>query len=106
MLKQETRRHERTPAGSLVKLRWQGSAGEAHFARARVLNWSESGVCVELTEPIQLPCYVTLDAPDLYHADWAAGGAVRHCTSKGAKYDVGIELTSGVRRTEAAGQHG
>jgi hypothetical protein len=105
MLKLDTRRHERIVAGSLVKLRWRGSAGETHFARAKVLNWSESGVCVELTEPIQLRCYVTLDAPDLYQADWAAGGAVRHCASKGAKYVVGLELTAGIKRTEAAGRH-
>jgi hypothetical protein len=98
MIRNETRRHQRIPAGSLVKLRWLGAAGESHFARAKVLNWSESGVCIELAEPIQLRCYVTLDAPELHHADWAAGGAVRHCTNKGAKYLVGVELAAGGTR--------
>jgi len=95
MLRHETRRQERIPAGSLVKLRWQGKAGEAHFARARVLNRSDKGVCLELAEPIQLCSYVTLDAPDRRSAEKTAGGAVRHCTSKGAKYVVGVELTAG-----------
>ena len=99
MLRQEARRHARVPAGSVVKLRWQGSAGEAHFARAKVVNWSETGVCIELTEPIQLRSYVTLDAPDLYRADWATGGAVRHCTGKGAKYVVGVELSVSSKRS-------
>src|SRR5437763_497371 len=99
LMKTDARRHERLAAGSLAKLRWQGASGEAHFARAKVVNWSESGVCVELSEPIQLRSYVTLDAPELHHADWAAGGAVRHCTSKGAKYVVGLELTAGAKQT-------
>ena len=99
MVKPEARRHERTATGSIVKLRWRGSAGEAHFAKAKVVNWSESGVCVELAEPIQLRSYVTLDAPELRHADWAAGGSVCHCSNKGAKYVVGLDLTGGAKWT-------
>jgi hypothetical protein len=103
MSKPDLRRHERTLAGSVVKLRWRGAAGEAHFARAKVLNWSEMGVCVELAEPIQPPCYVTIDALDLSRADWAAGGSVRHCSSKGAKYVVGVELSTTGKWDSAAG---
>jgi hypothetical protein len=99
MLRQDTRRHERIPSGSLVKLRWQGASGESHFARAKVVNWSESGVCIELGEPILLRSYVTMDAPELWRADWAGGGAVRHCTSKGAKYVVGLDLAGGAKWT-------
>ena len=98
-MRTEARRHERLAAGSLAKIRWQGAAGEAHFAKAKVINWSDSGVCLELSEPIQLYAYVTLDAPDVRCADWAAGGAVRHCSSKGAKYVIGIDLTSGAKWT-------
>src|SRR5262245_4108927 len=98
MVRNDTRRHERIPAGSLVKIRWLGTAGESHFAKAKVLNWSEHGLCLELAEPIQLRCYVTLDAPELYHGEWSAGGAVRHCTSKGAKYVVGVELAAGAKQ--------
>src|SRR3954454_9734503 len=99
MVRNDTRRYERIPAGSLVKLRWLGTSGESHFARAKVVNWSECGVCVELAEPIQLRCYVTLDAPELHLADWSAGGAVRHCSSKGAKYVVGLELAAGAKES-------
>jgi|SRR5437867_9468894 hypothetical protein len=93
----ETRRHERIPSGALVKLRWQGASGEAHFARGKIINSSKTGVCVELVEPIKPISYVTLNAPELNRADWAAGGSVRHCTAKGAKYIVGVELSAGAR---------
>lgn len=91
----ETRRYERVPSGAIVKLRWHGPSGEAHFARGKILNSSETGVCVELVEPIKPLSYVTLDAPELQRAEWAAGGAVRHCTQKGPKYVVGVELNTG-----------
>jgi len=93
----ETRRHERVPSGAMVKLRWTGTSGEAHFARGKILNRSKSGICVELVEPIKPLSYVNLDAPDLSQPDWAAGGSVRYCTAKGTKYVVGVELTAGAK---------
>src|SRR3954454_15616059 len=95
MIRSDTRRYERVPSGVSAKLRWQGAAGEAHFARGKILNSSKAGLCVELVEPIKPLSYVTIDAPELTGADWAAGGSVRHCTNKGAKYVVGVELRSG-----------
>ena len=92
MTKRELRRNGRLPSGSTLKLRWQGRAGEAHFARGKILNRSETGLCLELSEPIQQSSYVTLSAPDLSAADWAIGGSVRYCSNKGAKYIVGLEL--------------
>jgi hypothetical protein len=97
MSRSESRRHERSQSNAQVKLRWQGASGEAHFARGKVLNSSEAGVCVELLEPIPRLCYVTLDAPELNRADWAGGGSVRHCSSKGAKFLVGLELKQSAR---------
>ena len=95
MKRSDTRRYERVLSGVPAKVRWQGVAGEAHFARGTVLNSSKAGLCVELIEPIKPLSYVTLDAPDLKGADWGAGGSVRHCTVKGAKYNVGVELRTG-----------
>ena len=53
------------------------------------------GICIELLEPIKPLSYVTLDTPVLDRADWTAAGSVRHCTAKGAKYVVGVELSTG-----------
>jgi hypothetical protein len=76
-------------------VKWCGSAGEARFARGKVVNCSDGGICVELGEPIRPCSYVLLDAPDLRHADWR--GAVRHCEPKGIKFRIGLELTAGSR---------
>ena len=94
MTKPNLRRHERVLAGSFVLLRWRGATGEARFARAKILNWSKRWVCVELSEPIPPRCYITIDAPGLNRSDWTAG-SVRHCSRKGEKYEVGVELSTG-----------
>ncbi len=95
MKKEEARRHQRIPSAGPVKVRWQGVAGEAHFARGKIVNSSKSGLCVELVEPIKPLSYVTLDTHELTGSDWGSGGSVRHCTVKGTKYVVGVELHTG-----------
>jgi len=95
MPRTHTRRHERVPAATPVRLRWQGPSGEAHFAHGKILNTSVSGLYIELIEPIKPLSYITLDAPGLKTANWGANGAVRHCSSKGSKYFVGVELKTG-----------
>ena len=97
MKRTDTRRHERVPSNAPVKLRWSGASGEAHFARGTILNSSDTGLCVELVEPIKPLSYVTLNAPELNGADWATGGSVRYCTPKGCKYLVGVELRAGAK---------
>jgi hypothetical protein len=97
MSRSDSRRQERAPSRSAVKLRWHDASGGAHFARGKILNCSDGGLCLELVEPIKPLSYVSLDAPELKRSDWATGGSVRHCTSKGAKYFVGIELKSGAQ---------
>ncbi|HTM51392.1 MAG TPA: PilZ domain-containing protein [Bryobacteraceae bacterium] len=98
----ESRRHERISSTATVKIRWHGAAGESHFARGKILNCSDTGVCVELVEPIKPLSYVTLNAPELNGADWAAGGAVRYCNAKGLKFHVGVELSAGAKWSQAS----
>jgi len=100
MSKRDLRRNDRLPSTSTLKLRWQGRSGESHFARGKILNRSDTGLCFELSEPIQQSCYVTLSAPELSAADWAVGGSVRYCSSKGAKYVIGLELKVAARLTQ------
>jgi hypothetical protein len=96
MQRRNTRLHDRTTSGAIVKLRWQGASGEAHFARGKVVNRSDNGLCVELVEPIRPLSYVTLDTPEL-QKDWAGGGPVRYCWRKGSRYMIGLELKTGAR---------
>jgi len=93
----DTRRQKRVPLDATVKVRWSGAIGESHFARGKILNCSDMGLCFELIEPIKPLSYVSLNAPELNGADWAAGGSVRYCTPKGYKYLVGVELRSGAK---------
>ena len=95
MTRRDTRRQERTTTQASATVKWCGAAGEARFTRGKVVNCSDSGICVELGEPIRACSYVLLDAPDLRRVDW--GGAVRHCGPKGMKFRIGLELTTGPR---------
>jgi hypothetical protein len=94
MKRNETRRCDRVPSSASVKLRWNGPSGDLHFARGKILNSSGAGLCIELIEPIKPLSFVALDAPELARSDLAAGGSIRHCTQKGAKYVVGVELNA------------
>ena len=96
MQKRNARKHERTPSDALVKIRWRIPSGEAHFARGKILNCSETGLRVEIFESIPTRSYVTLDAPELDRAGWAGWGSVRYCFAWRAKYIVGLELSQGV----------
>jgi hypothetical protein len=97
MQKRNARRHERTPSDALVKMRWSIASGEAHFALGKILDCSERGLRVEVSEPIQTRSYVTLDAPELDRAGWSGWGSVRYCVLRRAKYIVGLELSAGVQ---------
>jgi PilZ domain len=95
MLRHNSRKHERVPSLVRVKLRWCGPSGEAHIATGKALDFSESGLRVQLTEPIPLRSYIILDAPELNLA--ASVAWVRHCFQKGMKYIVGLEFGTAVQ---------
>ena len=97
MKRSETRRSNRVPSSASVKLRWNGPAGDLHFARGKILNSSSAGLCIELMEPIKPHSFVSLDAPELKRSDLAAGGKIRHCIQKGSKYVVGVELNTSAK---------
>ena|SRR6266849_6031238 len=102
MTRRNARRHERIPSGALVKMRWSGASGAAHFARGKILDCSEKGLRVELGEPIPARSYVTLEAPELDRAGWVGWGSVRYCVLRRAKYIVGLELSGGAQWNQTA----
>ena len=89
------RRHDRIPAGAAITLSWRETSGEAHFVSGKVLDFSDRGLRVELSEPIKPHSYVILGAPGQNRAGWA--GWVRHCAPRAARYVVGLELSAGAR---------
>jgi len=92
-----SRGSERTLSNALVKLKWNGASGEPRSAAGKVLDCSESGVRIEVAEPIQVRSYVALDAPELNRAGWDGWGSVRYCVSRRSKYIIGLELSAGAR---------
>jgi hypothetical protein len=97
LVSRNSRKCERTLSDALVKLKWTGASGEPHFASGKVLDCSESGVRIEIAEPIQIRSYVTLDAPELNRAGWSGWGSVRYCLPRRSKYVIGFELSEGAR---------
>jgi hypothetical protein len=55
---------------------------------------SESGIRLEVREPIDKQTYVTLQCPTLGLHGTAS---VRTCTRKGTKFVVGLEFSGGLR---------
>src|SRR5437870_13542828 len=77
------RRSKRIPSGAHITLRWRTSEA-LRFAPGTVMDYSESGLRIELREPIQPRSYVMLEAPGQSRAGWA--GWIRYCVRKGIKY--------------------
>jgi hypothetical protein len=90
------RRNDRfVPSNAVITLKWRGVSEQARFASARVLNYSETGLRIELCESIAPRTYVMLGAHGQNRAGWA--GWVRYCSRRGIKYIVGLELSAGPR---------
>ena len=99
MKKANIRGSERILTDAVVKLSWSGASGEPHFARGKILDYSGSGLRIEVSERIQIRSYITLNAAELNRAGWAGWGSVRYCTAKRSKYVIGLELSGGAQWT-------
>jgi hypothetical protein len=73
---------------------WKDRAGEDKFINGRALDISESGMRIEVSEPMEKQTYVTLQCVSLGLHGTAS---VRTCTRKGMKYVVGLEFSGGMK---------
>jgi hypothetical protein len=73
---------------------WRDAAGDDKFMIAPVQDISESGVGMQIVEPLPLRSFVTLRAGKLGIHGRAS---VRHCSQQGLKYRIGVEFTGGFR---------
>jgi hypothetical protein len=71
--------------------------------RARGVDLSDSGARVEASEPIPVGEQVFVRVPD-----FGVGGSacVRHCTKRGAKYTIGLELLADAKATVGSADPG
>lgn len=68
--------------------------GEQKFAYAKILDVSESGMRVELREPLARQAYVSLRADQIA---LQGSASVRSCVKKGSLYLAGLEFSGGMK---------
>jgi hypothetical protein len=90
----ELRRHTRSAKSAPVHVVWKDRQGVDNIARGTIIDVSESGIRVELPEPLEKQSYVTLQCTSL---GLHGSASVRTCTRKGLKYVVGLELSGGLK---------
>ncbi|MBI4874323.1 MAG: PilZ domain-containing protein [Acidobacteria bacterium] len=95
----EKRRYPRIPLEERVEITWEEERGERCFTRGRCLDASASGLRLEILRRIPVRSYINF----LFETSGFGGsGCVRFCTSRGMKYLVGVEFTSGLLLDEPA----
>jgi hypothetical protein len=92
--KGELRRHGRIAKSSAIQLVWKDREGVDKYINGRTTDISESGVRVEVPDPIDRQAYVTLQCAALGLHGTAS---VRTCNRKGMKYVVGLEFSGGFK---------
>jgi PilZ domain len=88
------RRHPRSDQSAPIQLVWKDRQDIDRFMNGRILDVSESGIRVELPDPLERQTYVTLQSASLGLHGTAS---VRSCVRKGMKYIVGLELSGGLK---------
>jgi hypothetical protein len=92
--KGDIRRHSRTARTDPVQLNWKDRNGNPQMGRGRLVDISEAGMRIEVTEPLEKQTYVTVRAEALGIHGTAS---VKSCTRKGLKHLVGLEFSAGLQ---------
>jgi hypothetical protein len=90
----DLRRHARSTRSAPIQLVWKNRQGLDGFLNGRIIDVSESGIRVEVSDPLEKQTYVTLQAASL---GLHGSASVRTCTRKGMKYLVGLEFSAGLK---------
>jgi hypothetical protein len=99
MSRHDMRRENRRSCAQPVGIMWRDAAGDDKFMNAPVRDISESGLGLQIPEPVPVRSFVTLCADKLgLHGQ----ASVRYCSHKGINYSIGVEFTGSMRwKTEA-----
>ena len=90
----DIRRYRRKPISTRAQLMWQDRLGNDKFVNARCFDISESGLRLEVPEPLAVHAQITLRSTDLRLHGRAS---VKHCSKQGTKYILGVEFVGGLR---------
>jgi hypothetical protein len=87
----EQRRERRYPLDCSATLTWEDSQGRSRMLQARAMDISESGVRIEVSEPIEARTCLHVW---IEHYGTSGNAVVRHCTRRGQRYVLGMEFSS------------
>jgi len=79
----------RRSADCSVELTWRTEEGDKRLELCRAIDLSETGVAIEIPEPLSLSCHVVLRAPAF---EVAALARVKHCSWRRTMYVVGLHF--------------
>jgi hypothetical protein len=92
----ELRRQGREQVQGKIRIHWQDRSGATFGSLGRLVDVSEGGLCADVDRRIEPATVVQIESSDARVAGLAV---VRHCRQKGMGYRVGIQFTSGLKRT-------
>lgn len=87
---QDLRRHRRRPLTGRVRLLWDDGQGSSTFASGTCLDYSESGLRIEIPIPIPVGTTITVSADRI---NLIAVATVKHLVRQDLLYVVGVELS-------------
>jgi PilZ domain-containing protein len=92
--KGDIRRHKRVLQSARVRISWMDRFGSEKFAAADIVDISETGMRIKVSESLTAGTLVTLqsDRPSLH-----GRASVRSCVRHGAKFLVGMEFIGGLK---------
>jgi hypothetical protein len=92
----ESRFHDRSKIACPVTVTWQDREGHTHTIRARTLDMSGAGACIESSEPAALGACAVVDMPKL---KLVGSAIVRHCSLHGRKYQIGLDFRNSLMKS-------
>ena len=92
--KGDLRRQARRPITAPIQLSWTDIQGTEKFITARIVDISESGMRVQMREPLAKQTYVALRADQI---GLQRRASVRTCVKQGTNHVVGLEFSGGLK---------
>ncbi len=90
----ERRRNPRFELKTRIRLSWTDCDGRFHFADARCIDISETGIRVDVADRLDTNCYINVRAEKL---GINSSARVRSLRQTGLRYHVGLEFNGGWR---------
>jgi hypothetical protein len=91
----QKRKKERSPVECNLIVFWMESNGMDHWAKAKSVDFSESGLSILVSSRIEPRTLVRIKSDD--QPDLAGTASVRSCVRNGLNYRIGLEYPGGAK---------